>query len=322
VRSVDIEGAAEILRAGGIVAFPTETVYGLGADADRPASVARIFEAKGRPSTHPLIVHLPSVDAIDGWASPLPPAARRLADLLWPGPLTLVLPRGPRANDAVTGGLPTIGIRVPAHPVARALLERFGGAIAAPSANRFGAVSPTRAEHVRRDLADRIDGLIDAGSTDIGIESTIVDVSRGAPEILRPGAISRETLEDILGAPVPLARDASGRAPGTLASHYAPRARVLAVSEAELATVGADWAAAHSGDRLAVLAPPEVETAIAGADRIDVPSDPTARARTLYASLRAVDEGGYARAIAVLPSDERGLGLAIADRLRRAAGPR
>jgi L-threonylcarbamoyladenylate synthase len=322
VREVDVEGAVEILRAGGLVAFPTETVYGLGADAERPEAVARIFAAKGRPTSHPLIVHLPSADASEGWAASFPPAARRLAELLWPGPLTLVVRRGPRAPEIVTGGLPTVGLRVPAHPIARALLERFGGAIAAPSANRFGSVSPTTAEHVRRDLGDRIDAWIDGGPTDVGIESTIVDCSGGSPVILRPGAVARETLEEILGIPVPLANDATGRAPGTLPSHYAPQAQVIAVTPEELATRGADWAASSAGARIAVLGPADLEVPIPGADLIAVPSDPTARARTLYASLRALDELGYARAILVLPADERGLGLAIADRLRRAAGPR
>lgn len=319
-RDVDVETAASLLRAGALVAIPTETVYGLGADAEQPAAVARIFAAKGRPSSHPLIVHLPSADALDeGWAAEVPPAARRLADVLWPGPLTLILRRGPRALDAVTGGLSTVGLRVPAHPLARALLERFGGGIAAPSANRFGSVSPTTAEHVHRDLGDRIDAVLDGGPCEIGIESTIVDVSTGVPRILRPGAITREMLEEILGAPVLAAGEDAPRAPGMLASHYAPRAKVHAVAGDELEARARALVAQHG--RIALLAPRELTIAMPGLEVIEVPADPAERARTLYASLRAIDERGLEHAIVVLP-EERGLGVAIADRLKKAGADR
>lgn len=319
-RDVDVETAASLLRAGALVAIPTETVYGLGADAEQPAAVARIFAAKGRPSSHPLIVHLPSADALDeGWAAEVPPAARRLADVLWPGPLTLILRRGPRALDAVTGGLSTVGLRVPAHPLARALLERFGGGIAAPSANRFGSVSPTTAEHVHRDLGDRIDAVLDGGPCEIGIESTIVDVSTGVPRILRPGAITREMLEEILGAPVLAAGEDAPRAPGMLASHYAPRAKVHAVAGDELEARARALVAQHG--RIALLAPRELAIAMPGLEVIEVPADPAERARTLYASLRAIDERGLEHAIVVLP-EERGLGVAIADRLKKAGADR
>jgi L-threonylcarbamoyladenylate synthase len=321
MRGVGVGEAADILRRGGIVAFPTETVYGLGADAARPDAVAKIFAAKGRPSRHPVIVHLFSSDDAGEWADDVPPAARRLADLLWPGPLTLVLPRGEAATDAVTGGLPTIGLRVPAHPIARELLALFGGAIAAPSANRFGSVSPTTADHVRADLEGRIDAIVDGGACPIGIESTIVDASGDTLSIVRPGAVTRETIEEILGEPIPLAADPKG-APGTLASHYAPRARVVAIAASELATRGRDYASAHSGDRIAAVVPRSTRLPFEGVDRIDAPDDPAGRARTLYAALRDLDARGYTRAIVVLPEDERGLGLAIADRIRRAAGPR
>jgi L-threonylcarbamoyladenylate synthase len=317
-RAVDVEEAISILRGGGIVGFPTETVYGLGADAENDAAVARIFVAKGRPRAHPLIVHLAAIDALDGWIAAMPPAAQRLADLLWPGPLTLILERGPRAHDALTGGLSTVGVRVPAHPIARALIEGVGGGIAAPSANRFGSVSPTTAEHVARDLGDRIDGIVDGGPCEVGLESTIVDVSQGIATLLRPGAVAAEEIERILGAPLARPGADAPRAPGMLASHYAPRARLVATRAEDASRCARELTA--PGARLALLAPRDVIADVEGATRIDVPSDARDRARTLYASLRAIDERGFTHAIVILPDDERGLGAAIADRLRRAAG--
>lgn len=319
-RVVDIDEAVRLLRGGAVVALPTETVYGLAADAESPEAVARIFEAKGRPSSHPLIVHLPSVDALDdGWVASIPPVAQRLADLLWPGPLTLIFERGPRVPDAVTGGLETVGIRVPSHPAMRSVLERFGGGLAAPSANRFGAVSPTTAAHVLADLGHRIEAIVDGGDCEVGIESTIVDVSTGVARILRPGAVTREELEAIVGGPVPLAGEDAPRAPGALASHYAPRARIHAVSADEAPQQARELVESHG--RVAVLAPPSMILEGDGITRIEVPDDPRERARGLYASLRAVDAGAFDHAVVVLP-DESGLGAAIADRLRKAAGPR
>jgi L-threonylcarbamoyladenylate synthase len=315
-----IDDAVSVLRAGGLVAIPTETVYGLAADAENPDAVARIFEVKGRPTSHPLIVHLHSPDALHaGWARNVPPLAQRLADTLWPGPLTLVLERGPRALHAVTGGLDTVALRVPAHPVALALLSRFSGGLAAPSANRFGSVSPTLAEHVRQDLGNSIEGIVDGGAATIGIESTIIDLSTGIPRMLRPGGVSREAIEDVLGTEVSMAGTAAPRAPGTHASHYAPRARVIATSASEVRGKITQLQS-HAG-RLAVLAPRSLDLPPDVA-RIDVPEDDVERARTLYATLRMLDERKFTLALVVLPESERGLGLAIADRLRRAAGPR
>ena len=231
-RGSDISRAAEVLAGGGLVGFPTETVYGLGADAASEAAVARIFAAKGRPAHHPLIVHLAPEARLDDWAVEIPDAARRLARAGWPGPLTLILLRGPRAAAAATGGAATVGLRVPAHPVAQALLRRFGGGIAAPSANRFGAVSPTTADHVARDLGDAVDYLLDGGPCEVGVESTIVDLSRDRPVLLRPGGMSREAIEAITG-PLAAADPDAPAAPGTLASHYAPRAEVIAVAPDE-----------------------------------------------------------------------------------------
>jgi L-threonylcarbamoyladenylate synthase len=319
-RVVDIDEAVRLLGEGAVVALPTETVYGLAADAESPAAVARIFAAKGRPSSHPLIVHLASVQALeDGWVATVPPVAQRLADVLWPGPLTLIFERGARVPDAVTGGLHTVGIRVPRHPMMRAVLERFGGGLAAPSANRFGAVSPTNATHVLADLGHRIEAIVDGGDCEVGIESTIVDVSSGVARILRPGAVTREQLEAIVGGPVPTAGEEGPRAPGALASHYAPRARIHAVSAEGAAERAAELARSHG--RVAVLAPPSLAIDGDAITRIEVSADPEERARGLYASLRAVDAGGFDHAVVVLP-DESGLGVAIADRLRKAAGPR
>jgi len=320
-RVVDIDEAVRLLRKGAVVALPTETVYGLAADAESPAAVARIFEAKGRPSSHPLIVHLPSAETLEeGWADTVPPVGQRLADMLWPGPLTLVLERGARVPDAVTGGLDTVGLRVPRHPTMRAVLEKLDGGLAAPSANRFGAVSPTSAAHVIADIGHRIEAIVDGGDCEVGIESTIVDVSAGAAQILRPGAVTREALETIVGGPVPVAGEDAPPAPGDLVSHYAPRARIHAVSVGEAAARATDLARAHR--RVALLAPPSLADAGGeGVVYIEVPDEPVERARGLYASLRAVDAGGFAHAVVVLP-DETGLGVAIADRLRKAAGPR
>lgn len=317
-----IARAVEELRAGGLVAFPTETVYGLGADAESPSAVRRIFAAKGRPPTHPLIVHIADAAQLDAWAAHVPDAARKLAAQCWPGALTMVLRRSSRVPDEVTGGLPTVGLRVPDHPLALALLRAFGGGIAAPSANRFGAVSPTTAQHVHADLGDVVDVILDGGPCIVGLESTIVDLSRDDdPVLLRAGGIDRETLCTILGRDVPLAGDDAVPSPGRLPSHYAPRAPVELV-----AADGIDAAiAVHAGKKVGVLrqgghgdAPRWREDA----ERVEVElGDPAAVAHDLYATLRELDARGCEVIIATLPR-EHGLGLAIADRLRKAAGPR
>ena len=197
--AADIEQAVRVLRAGGLVAFPTETVYGLGADAEDVQAVERIFAAKGRPRTHPLIAHIGSADQLDHWAADVPESARLLAERFWPGPLTLVLWRSNRVPFAVTGGLETVALRVPDHPVALALLSAFGGGVAAPSANRFGSVSPTTARHVREDMGSAVDLVLDGGPCEVGVESTIVDVRGEQLAILRPGGVAREDLERALG---------------------------------------------------------------------------------------------------------------------------
>jgi L-threonylcarbamoyladenylate synthase len=318
-RGTDTGRAAAVLAEGGLVAFPTETVYGLGADASSESAVGQVFAVKGRPVGHPLIVHI-APDALDAWASEIPDAARRLAAAWWPGPLTLILNKGTRAAMATTAGAPTIGLRAPAHPVAQELVRAFGGGIAAPSANRFGGVSPTTADHVARELGHdpRVRYLLDGGPCAVGVESTIVDLSRGRAVLLRPGGVPREAIEQITG-PLAASDGDAPAAPGTLPSHYAPRARVIAVQPGELASALAEV----RGQRAAVLGGRSV---VAGVDeRVAVvralPDDPAGMARELYAALRELDEAGVDVVIAALPPAV-GLGEAVIDRLRRAAAPR
>ncbi|WP_199700809.1 L-threonylcarbamoyladenylate synthase [Jiangella rhizosphaerae] len=315
-----IEEAAGVLRAGGLVAFPTETVYGLGANAEDAAAVARIFQAKGRPASHPLIVHLADAARLGDWVADVPTTARRLAESFWPGPLTLVLRRGRRVALEATGGLDTVAVRVPAHPVALELLSVFGGGVAAPSANRFGSVSPTTAEDVRAELGDAVDVVLDGGRCDVGVESTIVDATGDAPSILRPGGVTREDLDRVLGRPVAVHATSRIRVPGQHPSHYAPRARVVlvdaedVVAEAELAQ--------ERGRRVGVLLPPQLAgTQVKTQVQVAVPGSMAAYARGLYGFLREFDQHGCDLIVASLPREE-GLGLAIANRLRRAAGPR
>jgi L-threonylcarbamoyladenylate synthase len=310
-----IARAARLLRDGRLVAFPTETVYGLGADASNPRAVARIFEAKGRPAEHPVIVHVADIASAGRWAASIPAGARALAEAFWPGPLTLILPRAEHVSDVVTGGQPSIGLRVPSHPVARALLAQFGGGIAAPSANRFGHVSPTTALHVADDLGDAVDLILDGGACDVGIESTIVAFTARAPMLLRPGAIDADAIGRVLGS-MPAARDAAApRAPGTLASHYAPRTPASLVANdvlrAELAQLE------ERDERVAVLAwsagPP------ADFDGVwrTAPGDAAAYAHALYANLRALDAANV-DAILIEQVPDADAWAAIRDRLARA----
>ena len=321
--SHDVELAAETLRRGGLVAFPTETVYGLGADAENPAAVARLFAVKGRPSSHPLIVHLASVEALPAWANRVSPAALRLAEACWPGPLTLLVPKSNRVPDITTGGLPSVGLRVPAHPIALELLRRFGGGIAAPSANRFGRVSPTRAEHVLADLGDDIDLLLDGGECSVGLESTIVDVTGDVPVLLRPGAVTVERIESILGERVSRSVSSEVRAPGRLASHYAPSARVEVHAPPELVARARELA--QLGERVALLMTTDIDReSISSLPRVillELGETPEVAGQRLYAALRAADAQG-ASVVLASPPAASGLGEALADRLGKAAGPR
>jgi L-threonylcarbamoyladenylate synthase len=310
-----VQTAARCLAAGGLVAFPTETVYGLGADAADAAAVARLYVAKGRPSFNPLIAH---VDGIAGARrlALFDAAAARLADAFWPGPLTLVLPKakGCAVSDLATAGLETIAVRMPASAVAQKLLRTFGGPIVAPSANRSGHVSSTAATHVLADLGGRIDLILDGGQTPVGLESTIV-ACLGMPTLLRPGGLARERIEAVLGGrladPPPTAGDAPA-APGMLASHYAPAARLR---------LGATNV--RTGEALLAFGPqlPEGATQAAAVLNLSPVGDLTEAAANLFAHLRTLDRPGLA-AIAVMPIPQAGLGEAINDRLARAAAPK
>lgn len=313
----EIERAAAILRSGGLVAFPTETVYGLGADADNEGAVRKVFSAKGRPADHPVIVHVADASQIESWVAMFPKTARRLAEEFWPGPLTLILPRSSRVMNVVTGGLNTVGLRVPSHPVAQALLREFGGAIAAPSANRFGRVSATSADHVRAEFGDELEMILDGGACEVGLESTIVDCSGDGPAVLRPGAITREQVEAVCG---PLLSEDTNltRCSGRLESHYAPRALVEIVPAMDLSSRAAELA--REGKKVAVLGGPNLPLP-AGVALIPWGIDHASQAQSLYAALRQVDDLGCEVVLAV-PPDPSGLGAALLDRLQKAAGPR
>lgn len=310
-----IEKAATLLRAGELVAFPTETVYGLGADAANPRAIAKVFAAKSRPTGHPLIVHVSGLRAARAWVADLPEAARRLAEAFWPGPLTLVLPKAAAVGVGVTGGQPTIALRAPAHPVARALLAAFGGGIAAPSANRYGRISPTRAADVREELGDRVALILDGGDCAIGLESTIVACLGGRVTLLRPGAISRAQLVDVVGE-VADGDAASPRVPGSDRSHYAPRTPLAIVGSARLS--GAVTRALAAGERVAVLAQSGAPLAADALTWRRLDGEPTAYGRGLYAALRDLDRAGADRILVEeVPAGEAW--AAIRDRLQRAA---
>ncbi|MGH8633726.1 MAG: L-threonylcarbamoyladenylate synthase [Burkholderiales bacterium] len=312
----DIEHAVSVLRAGGLVAFPTETVYGLGADASNPAAVRRIFEAKGRPATHPVIVHLADAVQLANWAREIPEGARRLARKFWPGPLTVILKRSPRVSDVVTGGQDTVALRVPSHPVAQQLLARFGGGIAAPSANRHGRVSATAAEHVRREFGDAVGCVLDGGEARIGIESVIVDLSGAAPTLQRPGWITAAEIEVALGTALAVPPADAPRAPGTLAAHYAPRTPLHLMDGDRAQEFAASLA--RQGRRVAVLALSARRPLLAGLEWVAAPRDAAGYAHALYASLRRLDDAGCDTIIAEQPPQTPEW-AAINDRLARAA---
>lgn len=318
----DIPKAAQILRRGELVAFPTETVYGLGADALNPAAVAKIFAAKGRPADHPLIVHLPLNAHLHHWAREIPPAAERLALAFWPGPLTLVLKRARHIPDIVTGGQDTVGLRVPDHPVARELLAHFAGGIAAPSANRHGRISPTTVEHVRQELGDAVPLILDGGPCPVGIESTIVDLAHGAPRILRPGAISAAEIADLLERPVPIGAGADDadlpRVSGSLPGHYAPHTPLILVEPDQLPEAVA--ARLAQGLNIAVLGR-EVRPEARPDHRLHwqrALTEPAGYAHDLYAHLRALDAAAVDLILVERPPPEAPW-AAVNDRLERAA---
>ena len=304
------------------MAFPTETVYGLGADASNDDAVRRIFAVKGRPTDHPLIVHIADASQLDRWAAHVPPVARLLGDSFWPGPLTLLLERSSSVSPVVTGGRATVGLRVPDHPVARELLREFGGGVAAPSANRFGRVSPTTAAHVAADLGDEVDLILDGGPCRIGVESTIVDLTGERPVVLRVGGVALDRLAEVIGDEVDVRAsaepsDAGARAPGMLEAHYAPHARVVLASEDDLIDVLIGELSIASGP----------VGLLSGSSQVGLPEDivelePAGAAdeyaSVLYSRLRQADRLGLSVLVCVPPAAV-GMGLAVNDRLRRAA---
>jgi L-threonylcarbamoyladenylate synthase len=308
-----VAAAVAALRRGELVGLPTETVYGLAGDAADPAAVQRIYALKRRPTEHPVIVHLGDATQLDDWAREVPAAARTLAARFWPGPLTLILRRGARVTDLITGGQDTVGLRVPAHPLALAVLGAFGGGLAAPSANRYGHVSPTTAQHVREEFGDELPLVLDGGPCAVGIESTIVDLSGELPRVLRPGQIGVEAISAALGGAVATgAAHSSPRVPGALRSHYAPRAPAELVARAEL-LVRAERC--RSEDEHAQLL--AIGTLPEGGEGLALPTDPAAYARHLYAALRQLDAEGADRILIEAPPADAAWN-AIRDRVQRA----
>lgn len=327
-----IAQAARVLAQGQLVAFPTETVYGLGADAENPLAVGRIYAAKGRPSNHPVIVHVAPDADLSYWAADIPAQARALIDAFWPGPLTLILKRAPHIDPAVSGGQDSVGVRCPAHPVAQRLLRAFAalspngqGGIAGPSANRFGHVSPTRAEHVRAEFPDEVARgmpVLQGGATAVGIESTIVDLSRAdrglGPVLLRPGHISAADIARVLGAPPALPDPAAPRASGTLRAHYAPRTPLALATREQLEAVAVGIGLPETG-RTVVLAytprPLEIDPRLVWQP---VAAEPALYAQALYALLRELDGMGYCRILVEAPPRTQEW-AAVNDRIGRAA---
>jgi len=313
---VEIETAVQTLRDGELVAFPTETVYGLGANAQNPAAVRKIFEAKGRPTNHPVIVHLDSPRYLHRWVREVPEAANKLAERFWPGPLTMVMPRALNVHDVVTGGQDTVAIRVPSHPMAQQLLTAFGGGIAAPSANRYGRLSPTRAEHVRDELGDAVKIILDGGECQIGLESTIVALEGPNVRLLRPGAVTAGQIRALIGELLVGANVESPRVPGSTPSHYAPVTPMTIVGAGEIDAHAA--ALSEGGRRVAVLAQRLPLKAHKYVTWINAGRRPEQYGRDLYANLRTLDKAGCQQILVQdVPEGERW--EAIRDRLLRAA---
>lgn len=316
----EIREAAKLLAAGKVVAFPTETVYGLGADASNPEAVRRIFEIKGRPADHPVIVHLSHPDQLSEWAAEIPDEAYQLAERFWPGPLTIILNRNKRVPDEVTGGQDTVGLRIPAHPVALALLRKFGGGVAAPSANRFGRISPTTAQHVLEDLGEELEMIVDAGPCLIGLESAIVNLSGPEPMLLRPGSLTVRELEAVLdGKRITLPeKKVVLRAPGMLSSHYAPRTPFTVIEAVALPETLIKLLT--RGETVAVMT--VTATAISWPKGVTLrlmPPSPSDYACEMYSVMRKLDNGAVDRIVAVAPPDSIEWS-AVRDRLTRAAG--
>ncbi|MDD1611796.1 MAG: threonylcarbamoyl-AMP synthase [Methylococcaceae bacterium] len=314
--------AADLLRQGRLVAFPTETVYGLGADASNAKAVGRIFAAKGRPADHPLIVHIADADCLIDWADSVPDTAWLLAKHFWPGPLAIILKKKPHVPDAVTGGQPTVGLRVPAHPVALSLLRKFGGGIAAPSANRFCRISPTTAQHVEEELGDSVDLILDGGPCEVGVESTIIDLSAAQPRLLRPGRITRQQIEELIGVPLVIAAKVDDpvdiRAPGLMAVHYAPSTTALLCRTEELSATLAELNV--QGRRVGLIAYHRPAHSFPLAHILQMPEAAHDYAQALYAALREMDNLQLDTIVVEQPP-EGDAWQAIHDRLRKATVP-
>jgi L-threonylcarbamoyladenylate synthase len=316
ILQLEIEKAVAILQAGGLVAIPTETVYGLGADARNPVAVAKVFAAKQRPFTHPLIVHLVDYTQVADWARETPPEALRLAAAFWPGPLTLILKKRPEVIDSITGGQDTVALRVPRHPVAQSLLKAFGGGLVAPSANRFTRVSPTTAAAVHDELGDQVDMILDGGACEVGLESTILDLSGDEPRILRPGMISPEAISKVLGRAVSVMRQdhpSEVRAPGMHHLHYAPSTQTQLMTVEQLQQL-------QGTEPVVCLTHSDIQLAGSNAVvQINMPTNAADYAQALYATLRAQDQQQFARIIIEVVPDSPEWD-AIRDRLMKACG--
>ncbi len=312
----ELEAAVDALRDGELVAFPTETVYGLGANAANPVAVRRVFELKDRPANHPVIVHIDQQKYLRRWVRELTPEAEKLAEAFWPGPLTLVLPRAEGVHDVVTGGQDTVAMRIPSHPMARQLLDAFGGGIAAPSANRYGRLSATRAEHVQDEFGDAVKVVLDGGECQLGLESTIVSCIGGEVRLLRPGAITLTQLREVVGEVSIGPGKSSPRVPGSTAAHYAPVTPLTIVPGGELD--GLAESLSEGGQRIAVLAQRLPLKTYETVTWINAGKRAEAYGHDLYANLRTLDKAGCARILVQeVPGDERW--DAVRDRLARAS---
>lgn len=316
-----VDQAVHILRNGGLVAFPTETVYGLGADATNELAIRKVFQTKGRPSDHPLIVHIASAAQLSNWAAKVPKEAILLAEAFWPGPLTLVLRKQPHVFESITGGQNTVALRIPRHPLALALLTAFGGGLVAPSANKFTRISPTTASAVREELGNEVDMILDGGACEVGLESTIVDLTSAKPLILRPGMISAEAIEKVLQKSVKVARQdtpVETRAPGMHHVHYAPVTKTKLVKSANLIKVISKLNANELPIACMIYSDITLPTT-PGISWVNLPKDPAGYAHELYRTLRAVDQQKF-HMIIVEAVPEGVEWEAIRDRLIRASG--
>lgn len=312
-----ITEAAAFLRAGELVAFPTETVYGLGANARQDKALMKIFLAKGRPFSHPLIVHLASVEQLSDWALEIPSPVEHLAKAFWPGPLTIILKKRPEISELLSGGQDSIGLRIPAHPLAQALLRDFGDGIAAPSANRFTHLSPTTAQAVRDELGSKVSSILDGGTCLVGLESTILDLSRGEASILRPGMINRTQLEAVLQKPLSSSAGSGLRAPGMNTLHYAPETNLHLVDSKNLDSFLNSHTQANC--KYAILSRHQPKSEISNVSWLMMSDEPQQYARDLYLTLRKLDQGGF-QGILVETVPETDEWEAISDRLKKASG--